>query len=135
MEYLIGVLLALSVAGSAKMIGLDRSRAFYPTVLIVVGSYYSLFAVMGASGATLGIETTVGLGFSLLAAFGFRRNMWIVAAAIAAHGLFDLFHHSLIQNPGVPVWWPGFCATVDLMLGAWLGIRLLKRTPSSPELN
>jgi hypothetical protein len=49
--------------------------------------------------------------------------MWLVAAAIAGHGVFDLFHHSLIENAGVPVWWPGFCATVDLILGIWLAIR------------
>ena len=36
MEYLVGVILALVIAGSAMMIGLDRGRAFYPTVLIVV---------------------------------------------------------------------------------------------------
>jgi hypothetical protein len=53
--------------------------------------------------------------------------MWLVAVAIAGHGVFDLLHHSLIENAGVPVWWPGFCATVDLILGAWLAICLLNR--------
>ena len=45
MEYLIGVLLALAVAGLATVVGLDRGRAFYPTVLIVIATYYVLFAV------------------------------------------------------------------------------------------
>ena len=53
MEYLIGVILSLAVAGFAAVVGFDRERAFYPTVLIVVASYYILFAAMGASGRTL----------------------------------------------------------------------------------
>jgi hypothetical protein len=40
MEYLIGLILSLAVAGSAVAIGFDRERAFYPTVLIVIASYY-----------------------------------------------------------------------------------------------
>jgi hypothetical protein len=44
MEYLIGVILSLAVAGFAAVIGFDRERAFYPTVLIVIASYYVLFA-------------------------------------------------------------------------------------------
>jgi hypothetical protein len=127
MEYLVGTILAFAVAGAARLIGLDRGRAFYPTVLIVIASYYALFAVMGASRTTLEIEIAVGVGFSLLAALGFKRSMWLVAVAIAGHGVFDLLHHSLIENAGVPVWWPGFCATVDLILGAWLAICLLNR--------
>ena len=51
MEYLIGLILSVAVAGSAAAIGLDRERAFYPTVLMVIASYYVLFAVMGGSSA------------------------------------------------------------------------------------
>ena len=35
MEYLIGVMLSLIVAGFASIAGFDRDGAFYPTVLIV----------------------------------------------------------------------------------------------------
>ncbi len=104
MEYLVGVILALAVAGLAVVTGLDRERAFYPTVLIVIAAYYVLFAAMGASTGTLAIEIAVGVGFLALALFGFKRSMRLVAAAIAGHGVFDVFHHLLIDNPGVPVW-------------------------------
>jgi hypothetical protein len=40
MEYLIGVGLALSVSLLARIAGLDRDRAFYPTVMIVIASYH-----------------------------------------------------------------------------------------------
>jgi hypothetical protein len=50
MEYLIGLMLSLVVAGSATIAGFHRDRAFYPTVLVVIASYYVLFAVMGLLG-------------------------------------------------------------------------------------
>ncbi len=102
MEYLIGLMLSLVVACAATIAGFDRDRAFYPTVLIVIASYYVLFAVMGASGRTLLIEIFAASGFLLLAILGFKRNLWLVVAAIVGHGVFDFFHHFFIANPGVP---------------------------------
>jgi hypothetical protein len=128
-EYLIGFVLSLAVAGSATVIGLDRERAFYPTVLIVIASYYVLFAAMGASRRALVIEIVVATGFLLFAVLGFKRNLWFAVAAIVGHGVFDFVHHWFIENPGVPRWWPGFCLTFDVILGAWLTVRLM-RAPS-----
>lgn len=49
MPLIIGVSLALAVGVLYTIFRLDRDRAFYPTVMIVIASYYALFAVMGAS--------------------------------------------------------------------------------------
>ena len=127
MEYLIGLTLSLAVAGGAAAIGFDRERAFYPTVLIVIASDYVLFAVMGASGQALVIEIVVAGAFLLFAVLGFKRNLWLVAGAIAGHGLFDLVHRLLIENPGVPHWWPGFCLAFDVVFGGALAARLMSR--------
>jgi len=127
-EYAIGLILGLAVAGSAAMIGFDRDRAFYPTVLFVIASYYVLFAVMGASGRTLVAEIVVASVFFLLAVVGFRTTLWIVAAATVGHGVFDFAHHWFIENPGVPHWWPGFCLAFDVSLGAVLAVRLLRHS-------
>ena len=126
MEYVIGLFLSLAVAGLAIMIGLDREPAFYPTVLIVVASYYVLFALMGASGRALAIEIVVASGFLLVAIIGYKRNLWLVAIALVGHGGFDIVHHLLIENPGVPHWWPGFCLVFDVILGGLLAVRLKK---------
>ena len=131
MEYLVGLVLALMVAGFALITGFDRERVFYPTVLIVTASYYVLFAVMGASGRTLAIEIAVAALFLVLAVVGFRSSPWLVAGAIAGHGVFDLVHHLFIENPGMPHWWPGFCLTFDVALGAWLAVRQSRRIPSN----
>lgn len=125
-EYIVGLLVGVAVAACGALAGLDRGRSFYPTVMIVIASYYVLFAAMGASNKVLIEEVAVGVAFSALALFGFKRNLWLVAAAIAGHGVFDLFHHLLITNPGMPLWWPGFCASADLSIGGWMGFRLLR---------
>ena len=67
MEYVIGVILTLAVAAFAAVIGFDRERAFYPTVLIVIASYYVLFAAMGASGRAVITESIVAGIFLLFA--------------------------------------------------------------------
>ena len=120
MPLLIGVLLAASVGLFATVVGLDRDRAFYPTVMIVIAALYALFAVIGASTQALLLESAVGIAFIAVAVAGFKRSLWLVAAALAAHGVFDFVHASLIPNPGVPPWWPGFCLGYDVMAGAWL---------------
>src|SRR5258705_6633771 len=109
MALLVGAFLAFAVGLSATGLGLDRDRAFYPTVTIVIASYYALFAVMGASTHTLVLESLAGAVFLLAAVYGFRSSLWVVVVALAAHGIFDLVHGSAIPNPGVPTWWPEFC--------------------------
>jgi hypothetical protein len=108
----------------ATAVGLDRDRAFYPTVTMVVASLYALFAVMGASTQALLVETLVGSVFLAAAVAGFRSSLWIVAAALALHGVLDLVHHRAIANPGVPTWWPEFCSAYDLAAAAYLAWRL-----------
>jgi hypothetical protein len=120
MALLVGGLLALAVGLFATATGLDRDRAFYPTVTLVIAGLYSLFAVMGASTRTLVLEAAVGAVFVAAAVFGFRSSLWIVALALAAHGVFDLVHGGIIPNPGVPVWWPAFCGTYDVTAAAYL---------------
>src|SRR5690242_13436613 len=117
MEYVIGLLLGAAVVCLATVVGLGRDRSFYPTVLIVVGSYYALFAAMGASRRTLVVESLIASIFLLFAVVGFKRNLWIVVAGLVGHGMFDFVHHSFIDNPGMPHWWPGFCLACDVILG------------------
>jgi hypothetical protein len=126
MAYLIGVILSLAVVGLAMLIGFDRERAFYPVVMIVIASYYVLFAAMGASWRTLILEIVIASAFLLIAVLGYRKNIWIVVIALVAHGIFDYVHRFFIDNPGVPNWWPGFCLAFDVVFGALLAVRLIR---------
>lgn len=126
MALLIGTLLALAVGILGTSQGLDRDRAFYPTVTIVVASYYALFAVMGGSNEALVIESLVGAVFLAVAVAGFRSSLWLVVAALLAHGIFDFFRGAAITNPGVPAYWPPFCFAYDVTAAGYLAW-MLKR--------
>jgi hypothetical protein len=84
MSYLIGVILALAVCVSAPLIGLSRDRAFYPTMLIVIASYYVLFAVMGGSTQAPLVETFIMCGFTELCRF--RRACIVIQTAGSDQG-------------------------------------------------
>ena len=63
LPYVVGIVLSIGVALFARWVGFDRDRAFYPTVLIVIASYYVLFAAMIGSiadgGPGVGRDDTV----------------------------------------------------------------------------
>lgn len=120
MPYLIGIFLALGVALFARVVGFDRDRAFYPTVLTVIGALYGLFAVMGGSMHALVGECCGAVVFIGLAVAGFKSSAWLIVVGLAAHGVFDFFHPHLISDPGVPVWWPQFCLAYDVTAAAFL---------------
>jgi len=120
MGYAIGSVLAILVTLFARSVKFDRDRAFYPTILIVVALYYVLFAVMGGSRQALLIECIFMVAFLLAAVVGFKFNLWIVAAALVGHGVFDFFHGRIVADPGVPAWWPAFCMAYDVCAGACL---------------
>lgn len=124
MSYFAGFAIALAVSLWATFVGLDKDRAFYPTVLAVIASTYVLFAAMGGSGWTVVIELFIMAAFLVAVVLGFKRNLWLVVAALAAHGLLDLFHGHLVSNPGVPTWWPMFCLTYDISAAVYLALRL-----------
>jgi hypothetical protein len=79
--YLIGLVVSAGVAVFARQVGLDRDRAFYPTVMIVIALYYVWFAVMSGSVQTVVVESVVMTLFAAAAVAGFKSNAWIVVEA------------------------------------------------------
>lgn len=118
--FAIGLAVAFGVAAFAAVSRFDRERAFYATVLIVVAHYYVLFAAMGGTVETVLAECAVMLLFAAAAVWGFTRTPWLIAAGLVTHGGLDVVHAHLITNPGVPEWWPPFCAAFDIGAGVWL---------------
>ena len=123
LPYVIGLVLSIGVAVFARRVGFDRDRAFYPTVLIVIASYYVLFAAMIGSIQTVVLESAVMIVFVIAAVAGFKRSPWIIVAALAGHGLQDAVHGHIVANAGVPAWWPAWCLAYDVGAAgglAWL---------------
>jgi hypothetical protein len=130
MPFIVGILLALTVAVIMRRVGFDRDRAFYPTVLIVVASYYVLFAAMSGSRSVVLAEAIVMIGFSAVAVLGFKSSQWIVVMGLVGHGVLDALHGKLITNPGVPAWWPAFCLAYDV--AAATGLAWFLKVPMTP---
>ena len=123
LPFVFGIVLSAGVALFARQVGLDRDRAFYPTVMIVIALYYVLFAVISGSVQTVAIESVVMTLFAAAAVAGFKSSAWIVVVALAGHGVFDAVHGYLIENAGVPAWWPAWCLAYDVgaaAILAWL---------------
>ncbi|TAJ91578.1 MAG: hypothetical protein EPO31_15420 [Gammaproteobacteria bacterium] len=130
MEFAIGIAAAAAVGIFATVIGFDKERSFYPVVLIVIATLYLLFAAMAGSIGSLIAEAIPALAFVALAALGFRKTPWLVVAGLALHGVFDFFHAALIANPGVPVWWPGWCLAYDVVAAVYLAALIFFRRTS-----
>lgn len=124
MPYAIGLTLACIVGVLARRVQLDHDKALYPIMLIVVASYYVLFAVTAGSLRAVAIEITMMMGFVIAAVIGFRKNLWLIAGGLAAHGVFDWFHGSIVVNDGVPRWWPPFCLAFDVAAAVVLAVLL-----------
>jgi hypothetical protein len=126
-----GVLLAIAIAVLAKFTRFDEDRSFYSTVLVIIASYYVLFAVLGGSGHALVWELVIAVAFSTVAIIGALFFPTLVGTGIIAHGLFDLVHNIIIENSGVPTWWPTFCGSIDVFLGLWVIILTRSRLTCS----
>lgn len=120
MPVVIGVLSAVAIAALARFTRFDRDRSFYATVLVIIPTYYIVFAVMGGSSQALVWELAAAVAFSTAAIVGALHLPLLVGVGIVAHGLFDLVHYMMIQDAGVPDWWPGFCGSLDVVLGLWV---------------
>src|SRR4051812_6860313 len=125
LPYVVGIVLSIDVALFARWVGFDRARAFYPTVLIVIASYYVLFAAMSGSIQTVVLESAMMSLFVIVAVAGFKGSAWIVVGALAGHGVQDAVHSHIIANAGVPAWWPAWCLAYDVGAAAALAWLLM----------
>ena len=127
LPYVVGIVLSIGVALFARWVGFDRDRAFYPTVLIVIASYYVLFAAMIGSIQTVVLESAVMTLFVIAAVAGFKGSAWIVVGALAGHGFQDAVHGHIVANAGVPAWWPAWCLAYDVGAAAALAWIIVAR--------
>ena len=125
MELLAGLITAIAIVGLGYATRQGRSLPFYSSVLIVIALGYVLFAVMSGTPRTIIVESAIAAGFVAVAVAGTRSSTLYAAAllmagGLAAHGVYDLVHPSVVTNPVVPAWWPLFCGVVDIVLAGWV---------------
>jgi hypothetical protein len=73
------------------------------------------------------LESLIAAVFLASSIIGFRSSLWVTVVALAAHGVFDLAHGRIVDNPGVPAWWPQFCLTYDVTAAGYLAWLLKNR--------
>jgi len=115
----VGIALALATVVLGRAVGFER-RTFYVAVTLVTASYYVLFAIMSGEPRAFAGDGAIALVFASIAIVGFKRNLYLVAVALALHALLDANHSALVSNPGTPAWWPPFCLTYDITAAAAL---------------
>jgi hypothetical protein len=121
---LAGLVLALVTGVGARLVGMDRDRALYPVVLVVIATYYGLFAAIDTRPGVVLTELALMLPFVAAALLGFKRSPWLVVAGLVCHGVQDLLHARIVVNTGVPGWWPVFCLVYDVALALYLAALL-----------
>lgn len=109
-------------------------RWVYAIGLLTLPSLYASFALQAGEQAVAIKEMTFGIPFvvvGLVCAFvSIRQSAVVVGAFWILHGVYDVMHGRLITNTGVPDWYPVWCFSVDIVIGAYL-LWLSRRVPDA----
>lgn len=114
----VGISLAVLLAILSRVTKFDKDRSYFATLLIIIATYYVLFAFM--SSEALITEIVIASVFSVVALAGALRWPILLGIGILLHGVFDYYHGHFINNSGVPEWWQAFCAGFDIVFGIWV---------------
>lgn len=93
---------------------------YYGLVLSGIGFLYVGFTWTD----TYQLVTTIiqAFAFVLLAFYGIKRSIYILAAGYLLHGLWDLVYNLVTTVQLVPPHYDIFCFTIDFVMGAYLFI-------------
>ena len=121
-EALIGVAVGVLTIVLARII--RGQRWLYSLGLLTLPSLYASFALRAGEQAVGVKEMIYGIPFVVVGlVFAFvsvRQSAVVVGAFWILHGLYDLTHNQFFTNAGVPGWYPVFCFSVDVVVGAYL---------------
>lgn len=130
LEALVGIGVGVLTIVFARLI--RGQRWAYAVGLLTLPALYASFALSAGEPAVSVRELTVGIPFiiaGLLFAFiSLRWSAVVVGGFWILHALFDLTHDRFLANAGVPAWYPVFCFSVDVVVGAYL-LWLARRIP------
>jgi hypothetical protein len=127
-----GVVLGITTIVFARMI---RGESWvYAIGLLTLPSLYALFGLRAGDYTVSARELIYGIPYIasglLFASVSIRHSGVIVGVLWILHGLYDLIHGRLIMNAGVPAWYPAFCFSVDIVIGAYV-LWLSRRIPNA----
>jgi hypothetical protein len=126
MEYLIGIGLAVVVCLFATLVGFDRDRVFYPTLVTVIATYYILFAAIGSSTQVLALESLIAGAFLVLAVGRVQEESVGDCGCPRRTRSCRLFSSRVHSESRCAPWLPGFCLSFDVLAAAFLAILLMR---------
>jgi len=120
----VGIVSAPVVVLLFKAWGLENTKWAYPVLLAEFPVNYWAFAIYGSDSAALLKEIVVGLAFLAVAYIAYEvksfATLLLLAFGYVMHAAYDFSHNLFFVNAGAPTWWPEFCASVDVLIGAYL---------------
>ena len=120
----VGVVSAVVVVLLLKAWGLENTKWAYPVLLAEFPVNYWIFAIYGHDSAALPGELAVGLAFLAVAYIAWKAKSFftllLLAFGYVLHAAYDFSHDFFFVNAGAPPWWPEFCASVDVLIGAYI---------------
>lgn len=119
MAIAIGFVLGLACFAILFWRGLLVDSGAAAVALVAIASYWLVFALMDGGTTQVLSHGTVAAIFALVAIIAAPAGKIIIALAIIGHGVFDVLHLHILTPVG-PTWWSGFCAALDVALGAAL---------------
>lgn len=129
---LAGLLTAAAIVVLARR--LRAEPGLYALGLVALPLFYAGFAALGDAPAVVAAELQAGIPYfvagGLLMASGRRHpraTLAVTGLLWLLHGGYDLVHPQLFLNPGVPAWYPPYCAGVDVALGLYLPLLAFSR--------
>jgi len=120
-ETISGVAVAAFVIILTRMLSAYfTTKLFATTILVAIAFIYVGFSLKQNPVSSITLEVAVALIFYFLAIIGYTKNNLLIAYGIILHGIWDIFHHKgLFVKTDVPVYWPSFCLTVDIIDGLY----------------
>jgi hypothetical protein len=120
----VGIVSAFVVVLFFKAWGLENTKWAYPVLLAEFPVNYWAFAIYGPDSAALLKEIVVGLAFLAVAYIAYKvkafATLLLLAFGYVMHAAYDFSHNLIFVNAGAPTWWPEFCASVDVLIGAYI---------------
>lgn len=133
-----------AVLGAASILLARTVRGehwLYSATVMFLPVAYAVLAAAAGDLHTATLELFVGAPFILGGAanlvFRIPRSAVPVGVLWITHGIFDVLHDCFFLNPGVPEWYPVFCAAIDIVIGVYMvrfsrGLRMNHSSTDQP---
>ena len=98
-------------------------------ILIAIAFIYVGFALKDNTIPYIILEISMAIILFFLAIVGASKRNGLAGYGILFHGMWDIFHHNgWFVDTNIPIYWPVFCFTIDLIYGLFL-IHIFKKLP------